>query len=350
MAQSSRLRRAQPACLVVLAVTWTAALNAQQHVRLARDADARSDADLTTPVVTSVVAGTDLLLGPTRGRAVQGTFEGYIWAGSVKRQGRTTHLKVSAANGENLRIEPNVRVVARLPADFPLELIERQGGWSHVRATAWFDTAAVGAAPPAATPPAGPPPAAAPARDPASRPDTAPPAVGDSSVSLDRGIAARAAQLHRVPDGPTVGTLQADAPVRILARSGDWLRVQTEGWILASDVRPGGGVLTGVSGAEIRARPDLYEGKLLQWNLQFIAIQTADELRRDIPAGRRFVLARGPTPEAGFVYLLVSQAQLDEFSQLAPLAEVVVVGKVRVARSQYLGNPILDVVDLRPVR
>jgi hypothetical protein len=169
-------------------------------------------------------------------------------------------------------------------------------------------------------------------------------------VSLDRGVAARAAPLHRVPDGPTVGTLQPDAAVRILARSGDWVRVQTEGWILASDVRPAGGVIVGVSGAEVRARPDLFEGKLLQWNLQFIAIETADELRRDIPAGRRFVLTRGPAPEAGFVYLLVSEAQLQEFSQMAPLAEIVVVGKVRVARSQYLGNPILELVDLRVVQ
>src|SRR5690348_714566 len=133
MAQSSRLLRALPACLAALTVSWTATLNAQQRVRLSQNADARADADASSPVITTVAAGTELVLGAARGRVVQASFEGYIWAGSVKRQGRTTHLKVSAAAGENLRIEPNVRVVARLPADFPLELIERQGGWSHVR-------------------------------------------------------------------------------------------------------------------------------------------------------------------------------------------------------------------------
>jgi hypothetical protein len=336
----------------------SATLNAQQRVRLGQDAAARADADPSSAAVTTVVAGTEILLGTVRGASVQATFEGYIWAGSVRRQGRTSRLKVTSANGENLRIEPNVRVVAKLPLDFPLELIERQGGWSHVRATAWFDTSAASAAAPA--PPTGrsagpavtaaPPPVARPAPPPGGDTVAQIPAGDSAGVSLDRGVLARAAPLHRVPDGPTSGTLQPEAPVRILARSGDWVRVQTEGWILASDVRPGGGVMVGVSGAEVRARPDLYEGKLVQWNVQFIAIQTADELRHDIPAGRRYVLARGPTPEAGFVYLLATEQQLRDIAQLSPLAEIVVVGKVRVARSQYLGNPILDLVDLRALQ
>jgi hypothetical protein len=354
MTQSSRLVRALPACA---AAVWTlgyaAALSAQQRVRLPQAADARSDADINSAAATTVAPGTEVTLGATRGRLVQGTFEGYIWAGSVRRVGRTQRLTVSATNGENLRVEPNVRVVAHLPAGFTLEQIARQGGWFNVRATAWFEATTLTVSAPAAAP-AGRPNVGAPPRqrvpDVSSDTQAAAGAPDSGGVNLDRALVARAATLRRVPDGPMTGNLAADAPVKVLARSGEWVRVQTEGWVRASELRPGTGVMAGVSGAEIRTRPQDFEGRLLQWSLQFIAIQTADELRRDIPAGRRYVLARGPLPEAGFVYLLVSEAQLREFAQLAPLAQIVVVGRVRVARSQYLGNPILDLVDLRAMQ
>ena len=359
MTQCSRLIRALPACTAVLLLAGVAPLHAQQRVRLPQGAGARTDSDANSAVVTTVAPGTELTLGTTKGALVQATFEGYIWAGSVKHQGRTTHLTVSAANGENLRVEPNVKVVARLPTGFPLEQIARQGGWINVRASAWFDATGL-----AATAPApvggrlGAVAAAASQRKapaPVARQDTTPVAAAPatpadtSGVNLDRALAARAAPLHRVPDGATIGTVAVDAPLKILARSGDWVRVQTEGWVLASDVRPGGGVMVGVSGAEIRARPQDFEGKLLQWNVQFISIQTADELRRDIRAGRRYVLARGPMPESGFLYLLASDAQIKDLTQFSPLAEIVIVGRVRLARSTYLGNPILDLVDVRAV-
>jgi hypothetical protein len=83
----------------------------------------------------------------------------------------------------------------------------------------------------------------------------------------------------------------------------------------------------------------------LRWTLQYIALQTADELRRDMPPGQRYMLARGPMPEMGFVYVLVSPDQARALEALSPLAYVTVVGRVRTARSQYLGNPILDLVD-----
>ena len=58
------------------------------------------------------------------------------------------------------------------------------------------------------------------------------------------------------------------------------------------------------------------------------------------------MLARGPLPEAGFVYIVLDDTQLTEIERLEPLTELVIIGRVRTARSQYLGNPILDLVDL----
>jgi hypothetical protein len=125
------------------------------------------------------------------------------------------------------------------------------------------------------------------------------------------------------------------------------VRVQTEGWVRESDLKPSSpGVLVGVSGAEVRSNPREFEGALLQWVVQYIAIQSADELRREIPEGQRYVLARGPLPEAGFVYIVLDDVQLTEIERLDPLTELVIIGRVRTARSQYLGNPVLDLVDL----
>jgi hypothetical protein len=150
-----------------------------------------------------------------------------------------------------------------------------------------------------------------------------------------------------VPEGDVAGTLQAETPVRVLARSGEWVRIQTEGWVREDDLSSAAaGVLEGVSGAEVRARPDEFEGKLLQWTLQYLAVQEADELRGEIPLGQPYMLARGPLPEAGFVYVVLPSDMVEEVRRLAPVAQVVVIGRLRVARSRYLGNPVLDLVDL----
>jgi len=70
---------------------------------------------------------------------------------------------------------------------------------------------------------------------------------------------------------------------------------------------------------------------------------------RDIPEGRQYMLARGPLPENGFVYVVCSPEQIDAIENLAPLTRLLLIGRVRQARSQYLGNPVLDLVDFEAV-
>jgi hypothetical protein len=153
--------------------------------------------------------------------------------------------------------------------------------------------------------------------------------------------------LRAAPDGDTTGTLDEDLPVKIIARSGEWVRVQAEGWVRESELRPGSaGVLIAVTGAEVRAQPETFEGQLLQWTLQYIAIQTADGLRPELPEGRTYVLARGPLPEAGFVYVLVTEEQAAEFQRLAPLAQLVTLVRVRHGRTRYLGNPVVELLEM----
>jgi hypothetical protein len=169
---------------------------------------------------------------------------------------------------------------------------------------------------------------------------------GEGTV-LDYGATAAPVVLHRVPDGDSTGVLEADVPVRILARSEGWVRIQTEAWVRESDVSSAPpGVLVGLSGAEVRARPEEYAGKLIQWTVQFIAVQSPDEVRRDIPEGSRYMLARGPVPETGFVYVVLTDEQAEQLERETPLSELVIVGRVRTGRSHYLGNPVLTLVEV----
>jgi hypothetical protein len=159
-------------------------------------------------------------------------------------------------------------------------------------------------------------------------------------------LLAGGARLYGTPDGDTVASARGDAPVTVLARSNGWARVQLDGWVRESDLSPAeDSVLVGVSGAEVRTDARAYVGRLVRWDIQFLALQTADALRRDMAVGQRYVLARGPLPEAGFVYVLIPPAEVGAFEGISPLTRLTIVGRVRTARSRYLGNPILELVD-----
>lgn len=302
----------------------------------------RRDPDPQASRLATLPVGLALTATGRNGQWVQTMLEGWVWArsvGSTDREG--FDLVVSAAGGENLRAAPNGDLVARLAAGVLLDEVERQSGWVRVRRVGWVYgdfLGRVAGAPPASRP--------SPTSPPQSADASPPPVPGD--VGLDRAILRGDAEVKRSPDGATTGSLAAETPVKILARSGEWVRIQTEGWVRESELRPSApGVLVGVTGAEVRSRPSEFTGKLLQWTVQFIAIQRADELRREIPQGQRYLLTRGPLPEAGFVYIVLGQEQLAEVERLPALAELVIIGRVRAARSQYLGNPVLDLVEMQ---
>jgi len=133
----------------------------------------------------------------------------------------------------------------------------------------------------------------------------------------------------------------------VLGRSGDWTRVEIDGWVRSGDLQAApAGVLVGVSAGELRAEPQRYVGQVLRWTLQFIAVQKADELRPDMPNGATYLLARGPLPERGFVYVVVPDAKRAQLDALTPLATVQVTARVRAGRTRFLGNPVLDLMSL----
>jgi len=132
---------------------------------------------------------------------------------------------------------------------------------------------------------------------------------------------------------------------RVVGRSGEWVRVQVEGWVRDADVKPAeSGVLGGISAAEVRASPDRFVGQTLDWRLQVIAVQIADELRPEMPSGQPYLLTRGPLPEPGFVYVMLPPGRVAEFRALPPLHELTLRVTLKAARTRYLATPVAELV------
>jgi len=279
---------------------------------------------------------TELLGGESQGDWQAVTLEGWIFLPSVGPTARAGFdLEVTRAPDENLRVAPGGALVAKLPQGFALTRVAEERRWVHVRRAGWM---ARGSLEPVA-PDTGPVAAASPARSP-----------GDSNrtpADSTRAQPARRTVLYRAPEGPQAGMIAASTPMRVLSRSGVWTRVQFEGWVKTADLETAPpGVLVGVSAAELRTDPERYVGQTLRWTLQFIAVEQADELRPEIPAGGTYLLARGPLPERGFAYVVIPDAKRALVAALTPLTVIQVTARVRAGRSRYLGNPVVDLLSL----
>ena len=276
---------------------------------------------------------------PTQG-FIPVTLDGWIFGRSVQRANQDGHnlQVVVGADEENIRAAPNGTIIARLVNGAYLDQVARSAGWVHVRRTLFVagpDQASRQVT--AAAPPAGP-------VDSAQGPDDS---AAGGGVDARRGITRRRLLLFRGPGGPAAATLEPGTTVRVTARANGWVRVEAQGWVRESEIRPAdNSILSGVSAAELRATPDEFKGKLLRWTIQYIALQTADELRPDFEAGQKYILARGPAPEYAFVYIAIPDAKLADIQKLAPLSSVEIVARVLNGRSQYLSNPILELVDI----
>jgi hypothetical protein len=277
--------------------------------------------------------------GEEDGEWLRVTLGGWIWGASVGATSRDGFdLTVTAAPEENLRSGPAGALLAKLATGFLLTKVEEDGRWIRVQRSGWVKRAGLE---PAGGAPAVPAAAAAPA---------SPDSTAAGAVDPGRVQPSRATSMYRAPDGPEAGTLVPDAPVRVLGRSGEWTRVQIEAWVRSADLETApSGALVGVSAAELRAQPERYTGRVLRWTLQYLSAQVADALRPDIPSGGTYLLARGPQPERGFVYVVVPEGRRGLIEGLTPLATLRVTVRVRAGRSRYIGNPVVDLLTLEVV-
>jgi hypothetical protein len=151
--------------------------------------------------------------------------------------------------------------------------------------------------------------------------------------------------VHDAPDGRTIATVSSAVPVVPLARDKGWVRVRVEGW--AKDdgqLVPADASTRVLSAADLRADPQGARGKTVRWDVEVLALQTADPLHRDLSPNEPYLLARGPGKENTILYVAVPPGLLSEAKALQGAAPVMVslVATVRNGRSEPVGVPILD--------
>jgi len=320
-------------------------LAAQDERQLEAPADLHRD-PAGTPLV-SLPAGAAVEAGRTDGDWRKVTVEGWIFRPSTtptKREG--FDLVVTSDKGENLRQVPNGPVVGRVREGTLLERVGEKGKWFQVRRDGWVPRKAVPAkseAKPAADTGRS---LQGRAQQSRARQAALDVASGGQPASPLEGVETiRETGLSRLPDSAPTSSLPAGTPARVLGRSGEWVRVQIEGWVAESDLKPAeAGVLAGITAAEVRASPDRFVGQTLDWRLQVIAVQVADELRPEMPSGQPYLLTRGPLPEPGFVYVTIPAERIAEFRALPPLHEVVMRVTLKAARTRYLATPVAEFV------
>jgi hypothetical protein len=341
---------------------------------LAAPAAAQEEAEMLAPAslhkepegvpLVALPAGAPVETGRAKGGWNEATVEGWIVTTSTERTRRDGFdLVVTPDNGENLRRTPNGPVVGRAREGTLLERVGQKGRWTQVRRNGWIPRKAIAspstptrAAAKAAAPPARPA-AQAQAQQPAAKPrgpstpvGVSPAAAGASAAAPDaseRVQTARETPLVAAPEGGTLGTLQSGTPARVVARSGDLVKVQVEGWIPADAIAStDGGAMAGVTAAEVRADPDRFVGRTVEWRLQLIAVKTADELRTEMPPGHPYLLTRGPLPEPGFVYVSIPPAQVADFQAQPALQELVLRVSIRAARTRFLTTPVAELVSI----
>jgi hypothetical protein len=302
--------------LAALILTLIAApVAAQSSVQLQQEA--RFTKAPASQSLGTLLAGASITPGRTQGTAVEVGLDGWILSTSLVARRRDS-FDVATSRRDNLRDRPDGALTARVVPNVGFIKVETRGTWTRVRRTAWIDQKAV---PPqsAMTAPGGP----------------------------DRAEVIRKAALAIQPEGPAIGTVDSGAGARVLARSAGWTKVQVEVWVPDSTLRSTDNrVLVGLSQAEVRANPARYVGQVVEWRLQFVAVQKADELRPEIPEGQSYLLTRGPLPEPGFVYVVVPSSRVSQFQAIPALKELLIRGTIRSATTKYLPTPVLDLVEV----
>lgn len=143
-----------------------------------------------------------------------------------------------------------------------------------------------------------------------------------------------------------VGQLAKGATVDVIGKDHDWVRVRVEGWVRESDLVVADSTLATLSGADVRANPAAAQGKLVRWEVQAVALQTADALRSGLQTGEQYLLALGPGAEKTLVYIAVPATLLQSARSLPPMADITVTARIRNGRSEPAGVPVLDLQSL----
>ncbi len=317
-------------------------------------------------LIATLHEGASVERGTARGEWTRVTLHGFVYRTGVG--GKRDTFRISAASdGVLLRASanPKGKQLASLKEGMGLVRVGSRGDWLEVRRTAWVhssalskperETLAAKTERPARRAPEGEmrPESDAPtvAGDSGDATSTAHGEIADLADSASGGantmVAHRLTELLRAPAGRRVAALDSNASVTVVAHERGWTLVRVEGWVPDSTLAPvEGSVLTAMSAADLRAEPDRYRGEMVRWEVQKIAFQTADPLRKEMAPEEPYLLARGPGEERALLYLALPPSLVQQARRIEPLTRLVITARVRTGRSEASGVPLLDVLSI----
>lgn len=266
---------------------------------------------------------------------------GWMWSASLSRSG--DGYRVTPAE-ENLRARPNGAILGVLERGVEVRRIGGDGRWYEIELIGWVDDARVRPLEPDVEETETE--AVEESEEPPEEPAPEPAATPPPDRPLPIGRLAAAAALRDAPAGEEFARLPSGLVVRPVETRGRWTRVSVEGWVPSSAVRAGGE--GGVSVAAVATAPESFAGRTVTWTLEHVALQRADAWRRDFEPGEHFALARAPGEGGRYVYLAVPEELVERFRGLGAFQTIRVEGRVRAARSELTGNPIVTVTRLLP--
>jgi hypothetical protein len=326
--------------------------------RVGAQAVATRDADLLAaprarPVAT-VRKGAPLATAGTRRGFIQSTVDGWIAAALLGAARDSFPLTVKPGGDVRLRASASAKseIVAQLKGGMGLFEVARSGAWVHVRRTGWLPLNSVGTSAVAAGAVADEAPSSSRATTESvttqtQATDTTP--VGVSDTSRDGLVLTPVVQTPLVtsPDGQRVGSLAPGARAVVTARERGWVRVRVEGWMREADLSVADTALRGaLSAADLRADPDGTVGRLVHWEVEILAHQIADPLRKGLVNQEPYLLAQGPAGENALLYLAIPPSLAATAREIPDLGRAIITARVRSGRSEPVGTPVLELLTI----
>ena len=288
-------------------------------------------------VVIAVHSGAKVSVGPTRGASVLVTVEGWVDASRLAGKLDSFPASVDAKAALRVRASPALTgaILAELRPRTGVHTLEKSGTWTRIKRSAWIPAGSLPAA------------AALSAKPPVTRPSMptagATPAPAATPLPAGAMSVSKATKLLAAPVGKPVGELAAGAVVQPIAHDHGFAKVRIEGWVPERELVPADSAFGAqLTAADLRADPEGTRGKMVQWEVVVLSLQTADPLRRDLARDEPYLLAKGPGTENALLYLAVPPSLLNQARALPPLTRVLITARVRVGRSEPVGTPILD--------
>ena len=156
----------------------------------------------------------------------------------------------------------------------------------------------------------------------------------------------RSAPLTGSDSTSALGQIAKGATVDVIGKDHDWVRVRLEGWVRESDLAVADSTLRVLSAADVRANPAAAQGKLVRWDVDAVALQTADALRTGLQSGEQYLLALGPGKEKTLIYIVIPATLIQTARNLPSMAPITVIARIRNGRSEPAGVPVLDLQSL----